>query len=66
MRFKHQIWNDSNEVLAEKWFKNSFTPAAFVWFKIYALKHGYNRMVKDTTIAGHYYANEAGETLTLH
>jgi hypothetical protein len=73
MKFKHQIWaltiggNDNGELIAERWFRGSFRPAAYRWFhaKVGSYTGEPIRYVRDTTIAGHHCASPLGNAYEL-
>ena len=72
-RFTHQIRLSESpaeaeaggRTVTERKFGNSFVPAAYRWFAEFARSEGFTRKIKDTSIAGHHYANDRGDTLIL-
>jgi hypothetical protein len=73
MSFLHEIrrsdslveYETGGRTIAQKRFRNSFTHSAGHWFADVARQEQFNRRVRDTSIAGHHYSNERGDTLEL-
>lgn len=68
--FLHQVkFLDNTEgnysLVAEKNFSKGFNRAAYLWFQSIAIKLGFTRSVKDTSIAGKHYTDPNGFTLEL-
>lgn len=73
MSFLHEIcrsdsvaeYERGGRCIARKRFRNSFVRSAYRWFADVAWREQFGRCIRDTSIAGHHYANEHGDSLEL-